>query len=249
MQLIVEGGTVRFIGAGSFLAVLLYWNSASSQSRQWITVGSEVAPYQQELCDPQMKMEPPNTSDVEILVELVGLPNVSKINALRLHIRRRLGLKNACALPEAGGFATIAYDPDWAAGDTPAFYLTLGHEAGHHFCGHFVGDAHGSWAQSELEADQFGGASIKRFEVYHNRSLLSQVLAAAAAKYPEQGSSSHPARALRLEAIKRGYEQGSQCGDLAPVEQSGFSPGVRANGPPTPCRPVRTGPTSYACEH
>jgi hypothetical protein len=239
---------MRFIWAGSFLAALLYWNSASSQSPQWIAVGNDVFPFQQELCSAQMKMEPPVTSDVEIFVELVGLPNVSNINALRLHIRRVLGLKNACALPEAGGYATIAYDPAWAAGDTPGFYLALGHEAGHHFCGHFVGDAHGPWAQSELEADQFGGASIKRFEVYHNQSFFSQVFAAAMAKYPEQGSSLYPPRASRLEALKRGYEQGSPCGGLAPVEQSGFSPGVRSNGPPTRCRPVQTGPTSYACE-
>jgi hypothetical protein len=195
-----------------------------------------------------MKMEPPLTSDVEILVELVGLPNVSNLNALRLHIRRVLGLKNACALPEAGGYATIAYDPDWAAGDTPGFYLALGHEAGHHFCGHFVGEGHGSWASKELEADQFAGASVKRFEVYHNQSFFSQVLVAAAAKYPEQASSLYPGRALRLESLRRGYEQGSQCGGLAPVEQAGYSPGMRTNGPPTRCQPVRTGPTSYACQ-
>ena len=33
--------------------------------------------------------------------------------------------------------------------------------------------------QQELEADQFGGASVKRFEVYHNRSFFPSVLAAA----------------------------------------------------------------------
>jgi hypothetical protein len=196
-----------------------------------------------------MKLEPAIASDAEILVELIGLPNVSNINALRLHIRRVLRLRNACALPQAGGYATIAYDPDWAAGDTPGFYLALGHEAGHHFCGHFVGNVHGSWAQSELEADQFGGASLKRFEIYHNQSFFGQVLAAATARYPAQGSSLYPSRELRLDALRRGYEQGSQCSNLAPVEQRGYVPSTRSNGPPTPCRPVRTGPTSYACEH
>lgn len=243
------GVTVRFVRAGSFLAALLYWSSASSESPQRIVDGNSAFPFSQEVCSPQMKMEPPLTSDVEILVELVGLPNVSNLNALRLHIRRVLGLKNACALPEAGGYATIAYDPDWAAGDTPAFYLTLGHEAGHHFCGHFVGEGQGSWAQKELEADQFGGASVKRFEVYHNQSFFNQVLAAAASKYPEQGTFLYPSRTLRLEALRRGYEQGSQCGGLVPVEQRGFSPDQRTNGRPGPCRPVQTGPTSYVCQH
>jgi hypothetical protein len=196
-----------------------------------------------------MRLEDPITSDVEILVELIGLPNIPKLNAQRLHIRRVLGLRNACALPEAGGYATIAYDPNWASGDTGQFYLALGHEAGHHFCGHFTGTGNGRWLQSELDADQFAGACVKRFEVYHNRALFNQVVAAASAKYPDQGSLLYPSRALRLDALRRGYEQGSPCGSLAPVEQSGFSPGLRSTGPPTPCRPVQTGPTSYVCAH
>jgi len=223
---------MRFIAAIAFLAALLHGNSASSQALP-------------EICDSQMKMEPAITSDVEILVELVGLPNVSKINDMHLHIRRKLGLKGACSLPEAQGYRTIAYDPDWAAGDTAAFYLALGHEAGHHFCGHVFGDPRG--AQSELEADQFGGAAVKRFEAYHNRSFFAQVYAAAAAQYPEQGSFLYPPRAARLAALQRGYQEGSPCGGLAAVEQSGFSPGTRSTGA-RPCRPVQTGPTSYACQ-
>lgn len=240
---------MRFIctGAGCLVA-LLCWSSASSQSTQRVTIGKDVFAFHEEkFRDLNMKMEAAIVSDVEILVELVGLPNTTKINALRLQIRRILGLKNAAAL-EGEGYRTIAYDPDWAAGDTPGFYLVLGHEAGHHFCGHSVGDVRGNRWQIELEADQFGGASIKRFEVYHGRSLFGQVFATAASKYPEQGSSLYPPRALRLEALKRGYEQGSQCGGLAPVVEGGFSPGARTTGSPIPCRPVRTGPTSYACE-
>ena len=177
-----------------------------------------------------------------------SVPNTSNINAQRLHIRRAIGLGRACALPQAQGFATIAYDPDWAADDTPAFYLALGHEAGHHFCGHFTGNTGGRWAQKELDADQFAGASVRRFEIYHGRSFINAVLAAAAAKYPERGGPLQPSRSERLAAIRRGYEQGSLCGGLAPVLERGFTPGVRASGPPRPCRPVQIGPTSYACQ-
>jgi hypothetical protein len=237
---------MEFVRIGSFLAALLCWSSAASQSPQHERTKGDFA---QELCSPQMRMEPPITSDVEIMVELVGLPNVSNLNALRLHIRRKLGLRGACALPEAGGYATIAYDPDWASGDTAGFYLALGHEAGHHFCGHFVGGAGGAWAQKELEADQFAGASVKRFEVYHGKSFLTEVLGAAAAKYPEQGSPFYPSREARLEAIRRGYQNGSQCGGLVPVEEAGYTPEVRTYGPPTRCRPVQTGPTSWTCAH
>ncbi len=248
MQRTVGVVTVRLAGIGSILAALLFAGSALSQTLQQPVTGNGAFPFSSELCSPDLKKEP-LTSDAEILVELVGLPNVSKLNALRLQIRRKVGLKDACALAEAGVLTTIVYDPDWAAGDTPAFYLTLGHEAGHHFCGHFVGGGHASWAENELEADQFAGASVKRFEVYHSQSLINRVLAAAAAKYPEQGTLLYAGRALRLDAIRRGYEHGSECGALAPVEQAGYSSGVRPSGPPTPCRPVRTGPTSYACQH
>jgi hypothetical protein len=242
------GMTVRLTWAGSLFSALLYSGSALSQSPQYGAIRNVAFPFALELCSPDMVMDPPVTADAEIMVELVGLPNVSNLNALRLQIRRKSGLQNACALPKAGGYATIAYDPEWAAGDTPAFYLALGHEAGHHFCGHFFGNSQGSSAQKELEADQFGGASVKRFEVYHNQNFFSQVLAAASAKYPQQGSPLYPSLALRLDALKRGYEQGSPCGGLLPVEQSGFSPGQRAIGA-GPCRPVQTGPTSYACQH
>ena len=225
---------MRLTGIGSFVATFLYLASALSQLPQQIALGADAFPFSEELCSPNMKMEPPLTSDAEILVELVGLPNVSNLNALRLHIRRKLGLKNVCALPEAGGNATIAYDPNWAAGDTPGFYLALGHEAGHHFCGHFAGEGPSSWAQKESEADQFGGASVKRLEVYHHQSFFRQVLSAAT-KYPEQGSFLYPSRSLRLEALRRGYEQGSPCGGLAPVIEGGFTGNQRATGS-GPCR-------------
>jgi hypothetical protein len=233
---------------GSVLAAIFCWNSALSQAPQWLTIGKNAFAFHEEkLQDYNVKMEPPFSADAEIFIEQIGLPNVSKINQLRLQIRRTYGLKTAVAL-EGEGFRTIAFDPDWAASDTPKFYLILGHEAGHHFCGHSVGAVRGNRTQIELEADQFGGASIKRYEVYHNRSFFNQVFAAAVANYPEQAQFSYPPRKMRLDALKRGYEQGSQCGGLAPVEQSGFSPGTRSNRPATPCRPVRTGPTSYACE-
>src|ERR1043166_3462420 len=174
---------------------------------------------------------------------MIGIPNAPKINELRLQIRRILGLKNAVAL-EGEGYRTIAFDPDWAVSDTPSFYLTLGHEAGHHFCGHSVGRGPKDGVQIELEADQFGGASIKRYEVYHARAFFNQVFAAAMAKYPEQGSSLYPSRVLRLAALKRGYESGSRCGAWAPPVE-GFNPGSRTRGPAKPCWPVQTGPTSY----
>jgi hypothetical protein len=198
--------------------------------------------------DQGLKLEPPVAGDAELLVELIGLPNAPKINELCLQLRRTLGFRNALSF-ENGGYRTTVYDPDWAAFDTPAFYLALGHEVGHHFCGHTVGASQAPQSQKELEADEFAGASIKRLEIYQNRHLFSQVLAAASAKYPEQDPILGLSRASRLAAIERGYVSGSACGSLAPVNESGFVPAQRATGTARPCRPVRTGPTSYACEH
>ena len=241
------GRKVSFVKAACLVAALLGCGSALSQSSQPVRIGQNfLAFHEEKFRGMNLQMEAPVTSDVEILVEMVGIPNAAKINALRVQIRRMFGLNNAAAV-EGDGYRTIAYDPNWAAGDTPGFYLALGHEAGHHFCGHSIGNVQGNRSQIELEADQFAGAAVKRFEAYHNRSFFSQIYAAAAARYPEQGSSLYPPRVARLAALQRGYQQGSPCGGLAPVEQSGFSPGTRATGA-TPCRPVQTGPTSYACQ-
>ncbi len=241
-------GIVRFIRTVLLLPAILYWDPAASQSAQWITISKDALAFHEEkFRELNMKMEPSIASDAEILVELVGLPNISKINALRVQIRRILGFNNAAAL-EGEGYRSIVYDPEWAAGDTAGFYLVLGHETGHHFCGHSANDTRGNRAEEELQADQFGGAAIKRFEIYHKQSFFDQVVAAAITKYPASGSFLYPSRAQRIEALKRGYIQGSGCGDLAPVEQSGFTPATRSNGTSTPCRVVKTGPTSYACD-
>ncbi len=193
-------------------------------SQEWVTIGQDAVAFHEDVFrDRKIKIEKPVVSDVEIFVELIGIPNFEKINALRLQIVRSAGLKNAAAY-FGQGYRSIVYDPVWAASTTGEFYLALSHEAGHHFCGHVGGPQS---AQNELEADRFGGASIKRFETYHNRKFFEAVLAAAATRYPENGSAFYPSRASRLEALRKGYEQGSPCGNLAPVEQAGYSQGAR----------------------
>ncbi|WP_148043054.1 hypothetical protein [Methylocystis hirsuta] len=223
------------------VAALSYSSSASSQTPEVWTLGSDTFAFHEEvLRENGIKVDPtPEVSDVEIFVELIGIPNLSKINNLRLQIRRSFGLNNAVAMFH-NGFRSIVYDPSWAvrgsAGQlsewprfpaenaSPEFYLIVGHEAGHHFCEHSIGKARANPWETELEADRFAGASIKRFEVYNDRSLIREVLAVAASKFPVSGSTSHPPRASRLEAIRKGYDEGSPCGDLAPAVR-GFSRG------------------------
>lgn len=205
------------------LAGLVFWSAAVS-AQETILIGRDVRAFHEEqFRNAEIKIEPAAVNDVEILVELIGIPNLAKVNALRLQIRRSFGIRNALAF-EGQGFRSIAYDPNWAAVATPEFYLVLGHEAGHLFCDHVAGGGSGGRLEQELEADRFGGASVKRFEAYHNRSFFPAVLAAAAARYPESGSALYPSRGARLDALKAGYTQGSPCGSLAPVLQGGYVP-------------------------
>ena len=131
------------------------------------------------------------SGDVEVFVEMIGLPNIPKVNELKLTIRRTSKFNNAVALFRNGG-RLIIYDPEWAKSDNAESYLVLGHEAGHHFCGHTIPGFQSNPKEKELEADRFSGASIKRFEAYHGRPFLAAALAAAEGLYSEQGSRTHP---------------------------------------------------------
>lgn len=163
--------------------------------------------------------------DAEIFIEMIGLRNVSKINDLKITIMRSSRHGGAVALFRDGG-RLIIYDPEWAKSATAESYLVLGHEAGHHFCGHTIGDLRANPKDAELEADRFAGASIKRFELYHDREFLDAALTAARRLYSEKGSQSHPSRDARIEAIRDGYDSGSPCGNLEPGIR-GYSPTPR----------------------
>lgn len=177
--------------------------------------------------------------DFEILIEMIGIPNAAAINELQLTILRSTGSQNASAvllsepLPGEEGpqgptvKRLIVYDPDWVKAAPAEAYLVLGHEAGHHFCGHDLSNLDPIARQdAELEADRFSGASIKRFETYHGRAFLKDALQAATRLYTAAGSHSYPPRAERVKAIMLGYNSGSPCGNLA-AGIRGYSPQPR----------------------
>ncbi len=162
--------------------------------------------------------------DAEILIEMIGLPNVAKLNELQLTIGRTDNFTNAVATFYQGN-RVIIHDPAWARSGAES-YLVIGHEAGHHFCGHTLANFRRSPQERELEADRFSGAAIKNFEAYHGKPFLREAISAATRLYSESGSRSHPPRAARIEAITAGYNSGSPCGNLAPGSR-GFSPTPR----------------------
>jgi peptidase M48-like protein len=133
------------------------------------------------------------------------------------------GIGNAFAMYD-GELRMIVYDPIWFHGKvfSPRYataiarHAVLAHELGHHVCGHTTGRTTKMirW-ERELEADQFEGAvlaKLSRANSYIGGVALEEVLAAEAPFMSEHGSESHPPRALRLAAIRKGWLEGTSCG-------------------------------------
>jgi hypothetical protein len=135
------------------------------------------------------------------------------------------------------------YDPHWYDLNSSSNYggavLVLGHEVGHHVCGHrgySKTDAEGNRRQ-ELEADRYLGAAVRKNErsaAQIGMSLaytISDVIEAAERSYSAEGSQTHPPRVVRIAAIWDGYNHGSPCTsrglvkprELTPTEQEGIA--------------------------
>jgi hypothetical protein len=207
-------GMYRLSTMASFASLFAF--CACAQPAERVIIGKQVRAFHEDvLRGENIELQQPNVRDAAVFVELIGLSNLAKVNALRVQIRRAAGIKNAIGY-SGDGFRTIVYDPVWAASATADFYLVLSHEAGHFFCGH---ENLPQSPEIELEADRFGGASIRRYEIYNQRSFFPAIIAAASEKYPENATAFYPSRAKRLEALRTGYQEGSRCGDLATVQR------------------------------
>ncbi len=84
-------------------------------------------------------------------------------------------------------------DTDWSA------ISIMAHEIGHHLQGHTI-DGKGARPQKEIEADKFSG-----FVLHQLGASLEESFAAIRALGSEHPTSTHPARADRLDAIKKGW--------------------------------------------
>jgi len=142
--------------------------------------------------------------DGSMVVELSGIaPNP-------IAVRRSTGLRNGFATVLNDDTRIIVCDPMWYGGvsNVAARYYLLGHEIGHHVCGHrgaYVNDKDANWKQ-ELEADTYAGAAIKRVG-----SSITDVIEGMAQTISHQGSDTHPPINLRIAAVRNGYENGSPC--------------------------------------
>jgi hypothetical protein len=91
--------------------------------------------------------------------------------------------------------------------------LVMGHELGHHVCGHTAGVLQRDpWAK-ELEADTFAGLTIRGLEAKGGGwgITLQSALQYASQLLPAAGSATHPPLEQRIQAIIDGYNNGSPC--------------------------------------
>jgi hypothetical protein len=97
--------------------------------------------------------------------------------------------------------------------------VVIGHELGHHVCGHF--EKTGTSRELELEADRFAGSFARAvhdhaygddgwFEEMRNRAERKEVFETAQKVYgPMLPSETHPPAKERIAAFEAGYERGS----------------------------------------
>jgi hypothetical protein len=78
----------------------------------------------------------------------------------------------------------------------------LAHELGHHLNGHTINRKKGSRPEVELEADEFAG-----FVLYRLGASLPQAQEVMKYIATQEGSRTHPGRAARMEAVKKGWER------------------------------------------
>lgn len=144
--------------------------------------------------------------------------------ALPLRIGRATGMRNGYAWIR-NGERFIVHDAQVLRSDTfsPDQYLLLGHEIGHHRCGHQTGSLMGkgnSWPR-ELEADRFAGFVARAYVSKGLGTFDDLMRAAARLNADTQGSATHPPQHMRLQAIREGYINGTPCLDRAVVPLSG----------------------------
>jgi hypothetical protein len=121
---------------------------------------------------------------------------------------RSEGIKNAFAII-FNQKRYIVIDAAWVH-EYRARFAVLGHELGHHVCGHTIGMMRSDpWAK-ELEADRFAGWILKNLE---RRGYLEfdEAVAQAAPYFGGSGSASHSPGDQRRQAIEEGYRNGSDC--------------------------------------
>jgi len=156
-------------------------------------------------------------------------------------IREQNGIRNAYATI-INRVRWIIYDNNFLE-DIDAYTSTkwasisiLAHEMGHHYYNHVVSSS-GSTPPKEIEADAFSGYVMQKLGAGLNESI-----AAISAIATDRGSSTHPAKKDRVDAITRGWTAAKNT-NTAPttVPPNPTTPTTNPPKPPTnPTTPTTT---------
>lgn len=157
--------------------------------------------------------EPPNEQmeglmhDWFIIEDIYGAMN-GLPKGFSLRMGRAVGINNAFAAIRYN-WRYIVVDPMWIQDHNSRIFV-IGHELGHHMCGHTAGTMSDRPWDKELEADRFAGAVIRAME--NKGGITFQEAVGNAMEYlSENGSATHPPRAMRIQATLQGYNNGSPC--------------------------------------
>jgi hypothetical protein len=147
-------------------------------------------------------------------IHAATVPNAAAVIDSGPSGKRRLILYNQTFMDRL----TSSAGSDWAA------ISVLAHEIGHHLSGHTLENG-GSRPPSELEADKFSGHVLGRMgaSIEQAQEAISRFASAA-------GSTTHPPRAARLDAIYNGWREAvGQATPAGEPEQPRDQPPPTAN--------------------
>jgi Peptidase family M48 len=146
-------------------------------------------------------------------------------------LREQNGINNAYATIISNR-RYIVYDNNFLenlddyAGTKWASISVLAHEMGHHYRNHVV-DSRGSTPPKEIEADYFSGYVMEKLG-----STLEEAKAAMNRIASTRASSTHPAKADRLNAIERGWNYARGVTSTTPSQEPP-APQPQQNPPPS----------------
>lgn len=160
-------------------------------------------------------------------------------------IREQNGIRNAYATI-INRVRWIIYDNNFLE-DIDAYTSTkwssisiLAHEMGHHYYNHVVSST-GSTPTKEIEADAFSGYVMQKLGAGLNESI-----AAISAIATDRGSSTHPAKKDRVEAITRGWNSAKNSNTTATTPPTNPTTPTNPTKPPSNPNPPTTTPTDDA---
>jgi hypothetical protein len=131
---------------------------------------------------------------------------ILSIQGIQNFIIQPANVPNAMATSNQGN-RFILYNPKFidemkkGGGTNWAVYSIVAHEIGHHLLNHTASGT-GSRPSIEIEADEYSG-----FVMYKMGATLPQAQIAMSTMNNEQGSSTHPGKKDRLEAIAKGWNK------------------------------------------